>query len=112
MEHRWGARTPCRFPIRVRTRGGLIAPGLLLEISISGGLLHLTAPLRSHSRVEIQILTPKRTLEAIVVRQTDVGVGLEWCELATAVVQELLEQCRSGSYAGIRLQPGLRKSES
>ena len=87
MEHRWGLRQAVNCPVRIRTRGGLIAPGRVCNVSISGAFVLMPLPVALLSYVEI--LIPQRqgramstAIEGQVVRRTETGFGLEWCVLA------------------------------
>jgi hypothetical protein len=93
VEHRWGNRLPSEHLVRIRTRGGLMASGVLHNVSVSGALLETTAPLRTSAYIDVQIFPPhydSAVAAAYVVRAQGPSFGIEWCELAPAGVQRLL----------------------
>ena len=95
MEHRWGLRHEVSCPVHIRTRGGLMAQGRICNVSISGALVVTPLPVSLLSYVEILLVpdNPRRgigaAIEAQVVRRTDAGFGLEWCELAPEAIRSL-----------------------
>ena len=95
MEHRWGSRFALEHPVRIRSSGALVSTGALRNVSLSGGLLHTTAPFRLNCRIVLQLGgVPKaeRVVEAMVVRRAAEGLGIEWTELAPAVIRQLLRE--------------------
>jgi len=95
MEHRWGVRTRLARPVRIHSRGALAASAVLSDISVSGALLQTSAPFALHSRLEVLLFPPESrhpSVEAIVVRVGQFGLGVEWTVLAPLSVQCLLSE--------------------
>jgi hypothetical protein len=102
MEHRWGERLPVQARIALRTPGGLQGIGYLRDVSISGAFIVSGMPASSMSCVHVCLPSGSSLSKAVqgqVVRQTEDGFAIEWCELAPEAVRSLL-QCRvTGEYA-------------
>jgi hypothetical protein len=96
VEHRYGKRYAAQIPVRLRTRGGVIAQGHICSVSISGVAITTELPLRLGSHVQLQVLGTNRrpasadALEGQVVRRTADGFGIEWCEFGTEAARALL----------------------
>jgi hypothetical protein len=105
MEHRWGNRREISHAVRVRTRGGLVASGMLRNISVSGALLSTDAPLQLSGHLEVlmfaksQVLHPINAAAAHVVRVCPDGFGIEWAELSPPAVQLLTSMLEETSHA-------------
>jgi len=88
MEHRWGRRQPTNLMVRFCAMSGITGVGRLLNISSTGAFLATTARLRPLSLVYLEpAASPfweiqSRRIAASIVRQDEIGVGLEWCEAA------------------------------
>lgn len=95
MEHRWGARRPCRARACLSAGGGVIGSGRLRNISMSGALLETALLLPICSQVTVAVLgedgsKPDVEFTATVVRAEPGAVGIEWCETADASICRLL----------------------
>jgi PilZ domain len=96
MEHRWGERFTVDLAVRVAGRPYSVRMGRLVDLSVSGAYLNVSADLRLLSRVQIAIALPQRLahptpmIAAFVARTSKEGVGVEWCEHAPKAVLELL----------------------
>jgi hypothetical protein len=96
MEHRWGERYTLDHPIRIRTQGGLLASGDLVDVSVSGAFIATPLPAALYSHVQILLYNsqhdrrPSWTLDAQVVRKSRRGVGVEWQELAPEIIRTLI----------------------
>ena len=90
MEHRWGERHSVRTRVALRARG-LQGIGYVRDVSMSGALL--VTGLRASPMAFVRIALPARagmsalSIEGQVVRHTDDGFAVEWCELAPEVVR-------------------------
>lgn len=106
MEHRWGSRRTISHAVRVRTQGGIMATGVLRNISVSGALLSTDAPLPISGHIEIQMFAkskvprPFATAAAHVVRVCPEGFGIEWAELSPPALRFLTEDY-SESYSTV-----------
>ena len=92
MEHRWGERQSADVTVHVVARSGKTGIARVVNVSVTGAYLKTSIPLRLHSVVFLQPSTQNLThiggncIAATVVRQDDLGVGLEWCEALTKQV--------------------------
>ncbi len=93
MEHRWGERRTVSRQVRLRTRGGVAAEGVVINVSISGAFIrtHLPASLLSYVRVHVQSKQVNRRVSAAVegqvVRLCAEGFALEWIDFAADTLQ-------------------------
>jgi PilZ domain len=97
IEHRWGERVQVDIPFQMTAQ---IAPGMALEIegrlidlSLSGALIHANGTLRLNSLIVIRVQLPVPSecnvhLRAYVARKRGNDVGIEWCEFAATAVKE------------------------
>ena len=112
MEHRWGERVTVRMTVELAC-GSSSVTGYLENVSSSGAFVRTggRGPPRGPVEVILQeVATARRNavrLPAYVVRETEAGVGIEWCEFAPRVVRELLIRDRrtgGGARARARAQ--------
>ena len=103
MEHRWGSRVRVRRRIQLRCAGCAPASAILLDVSLSGGLVqtNVAADLLSGIEVEIEISDEIRMVPARVVRRELTSLALEWSEFAPgaviALIGEYSHTCRRSS---------------
>ncbi len=96
MEHRWGQRIPAAIPVRLVGYPDTVGSGWLWDVSISGAfiLTELRPPLLSSLEIEADLShcggDVAERLGGWVVRRDAAGIGLEWSELAPAVLRALL----------------------
>lgn len=88
MEHRWGERTPVDIPVRLRAHGGGLGTGQLADVSSSGAFIRIWRKLAPLTCVDVMI--DEHAVPAFVVRDTDDGIGMEWCDLAPEIVSAVL----------------------
>ena len=97
MEHRWGSRRSISHAVRVRTQNGIVASGVLKDISVSGALLTTDAPLRVSAHLEVQLFAKSRVVRPLtaaaahVVRVCPEGFGIEWAELSPPAIRFITE---------------------
>ena len=96
MEHRWGERVLVHQTVEL-TSGSLPAvAGSLENVSSSGAFVRtqVRGPPRGPVEVILRNADSSRRhsarIPAYVVRETDSGVGIEWCEFAPRAVRELM----------------------
>ena len=84
MEHRWGSRKSIDVPVRFIALPDTIGTGRIVNVSMTGAFLETRAELRPRAMLHLEMIYPERCgrLTASVVRHSDLGVGLEWCEAA------------------------------
>jgi hypothetical protein len=83
--------------VQLRTQGGLVALGRIVNLSLSGALVQtaLQAPLLSRLQVTIALdRRHKAQMDAQVVRQTELGLAVEWSEFGNDEIQALLAHRR------------------
>jgi hypothetical protein len=96
VEHRWGQRKSINASVQLRTQGGIVALGRLLNASLSGGLVQ--TPLKVPPLSRVLLIIPAESsqataqIEGQVVRHTEAGMALEWHEFAGEKVIALLEK--------------------
>jgi hypothetical protein len=93
MEHRWGERMTIDVPVKMRSAGSRSCiAGNLCDLSISGALVAIAAPLPLAARVEVELAGVG--VPAWVVREEPGRVAVEWCELAPRAVLQLEQDAR------------------
>jgi len=100
MEHRWGERVPVRETVELACGSSPPLAGVLENVSSSGAFVRTEGPRPPRGPVEV-ILQDGRfgrrhsvRLPAYVVRESAIGVGIEWCEFAPRVIRELISRDR------------------
>lgn len=118
MEHRWGERVALHQTVELFFGSSPPVVGSLENVSSSGAFVRTAGRRPPRGPVEV-ILQEDRSvrrqsprLPAYVVRETDSGVGIEWCEFAPRVVRELIVRGRraGGDRARARAQRSSRYS--
>ncbi|MDE2052073.1 MAG: PilZ domain-containing protein, partial [Gammaproteobacteria bacterium] len=108
MEHRWGERVPVRETVELACGSSQPVAGLLENVSSSGAFVRTEGPRPARGPVEVILqdgLCGRRQsvrLPAYVVRETAIGVGIEWCEFAPRVIRELISRDRRAGAVGAR----------
>jgi hypothetical protein len=97
MEHRCGNRKVIDARVTIRTRSGLVARGVLQNVSASGALVTSPLPLPLHSMVFVQIEALdahepfcRVALSGEVSRLTEDGFAIEWAEFAPHTLRAIL----------------------
>jgi hypothetical protein len=96
VEHRWGQRKSINASVQLRTQGGIVALGRLLNASLSGALVQ--TPLKVPPLSRVLLIIPVESshttaqIEGQVVRLTEAGMALEWSEFAGEKILALLER--------------------
>jgi hypothetical protein len=100
MEHRWGQRRVVHEPVRLRTAGGMTGTGHIVSVSISGAFVKTALPALPLAVILVRFMPerPQRAysrfapiIEAHVVRRTEDGIALEWCDSAAELTRVLGE---------------------
>jgi hypothetical protein len=94
MEHRCGMRYPIDVGVYARSLHGVVSSiGHLREVSISGGLVQTTLPIRTLAYISLEILVGGRpSIDGQVVRHTQAGLAIEWSEYSPWIVQLLTDR--------------------
>lgn len=114
MEHRWGERVAVRMTVELFSGSSPPVAGCLENVSSSGAFVHTEGrgPPRGPVAVALRQDDSRHPrsvrLAAYVVRETESGVAIEWCEFAPRAVRELMIRDRAA--AGDR--PPARRSRA
>jgi len=114
MEHRWGERFAVRMTVELSSSSSPPVAGSLENVSASGAFVRTdeSGPPRGPVAVILRQGDSGRVravrLAAYVVRETEGGVGIEWCEFAPRAVRELMIPARSAGAAGARARKARR----
>lgn len=106
MEHRWGERVPVRQSVELACGSSPPVAGSLENVSSSGAFVRTAGrgPPRGPVEVVLQEADSTRRhsvrVPAYVVRESEGGVGIEWCEFAPRAVRELI--LRDRRQVGVR----------
>jgi hypothetical protein len=98
MEHRCGHRRAAKVRVTLRTMQGLVADGLIADVSGSGALLVSALPGVVSARVLVQLprrLVPpsgESSLQAEIVRVVPGGFAVEWQSFSPPEVRWILRQ--------------------
>ena len=79
--------------VQLRTQGGLVALGRIVNLSLSGALVQTTLKAPLFSRVQLTVAVDRKhkaQMEAQIVRQTDLGLAVEWSEFGNDLIQAIL----------------------
>lgn len=115
MEHRWGERVAVCLPVELACGSSPPVRGAIENVSSSGAFVHTEGCGLPRGPVEVILLESfsrahAARLPAYVVRATEAGVGIEWCEFAPRAVRELIIRDRRAS--GTRARALLASSEA
>lgn len=106
MEHRWGHRREANRNVYLKTHSGLVAYGILRDVSVSGAFIATPLPVGPFTRLQLFLSVEGRNegrkesghrrsshhpFEGEVVRRTAEGIGIEWKELGNAIFVALGE---------------------
>jgi PilZ domain-containing protein len=89
MEHRWGSRKAIDVPVRFIALPATIGTGRITNVSMTGAFLETRLELRPMALLYVEMIHlsqgpgRRKRLSASVVRRTELGVGIEWCEPAS-----------------------------
>lgn len=113
MEHRCGNRKILDARVTVRTRSGLVARGVLQNVSASGALVASPLPLPLHTTVFVQIEAAEArqpfcrvALAGEVSRVTEDGFAIEWAEFAPHTLQVILRATEKWRHHGTKADVG------
>ena len=113
MEHRWGERFAVSMTVELSSGSSPPVTGSLENVSASGAFVRIDqrgpprGPVVVILRQEGSGRTRSVRLAAYVVRETEGGVGIEWCQFAPRAIREIM----MGRGAGAD-QPRARKAQT
>jgi hypothetical protein len=102
---RFGERIPFELPVRLGTDGRALGRGIVRNASLSGALIETALELPLHTNLVVRMTIPgkgtpaPRELAACVVRVDPSGIGIEWRDMASVDVTDLLE--RAADYGAV-----------
>ncbi len=102
MEHRWGERVAVHQAVELACGSSPPVAGLLENVSSSGAFVRTDGRRPSRGPVDVILQeggfgrTQSLRLAAYVVRQTETGVGIEWCEFAPRPIRVMIRDRRTG----------------
>jgi hypothetical protein len=112
MEHRWGERIKVDLPVEIAGKPEALRAARIDNLSLSGASIRADFELRPLSRVQVILSIPTTprgeptSITAYVTRSNKNGIGVEWCEYAPPVVNELMQML--GKNRGNRLRTAER----
>jgi len=88
IDHRWGRRKVTDAAVRFMALPGTLGVGRVTNVSVTGAFMETGVALPLAAIVHLESIetaaeATRRRLSASVVRCTEHGVGLEWCECAS-----------------------------
>jgi len=88
IDHRWGRRKVTDAAVRFMALPGMLGVGRVTNVSVTGAFMETCVALPFATLVHLESIEPaaearRKRLSASVVRCTERGVGLEWCECAS-----------------------------
>lgn len=116
MEHRWGERVAVHQTVELASGASPCVAGSLENVSSSGAFVRTEG--RGPPRGPVEVILQESDfgrgrpvrLPAYVVRETESGVGIEWCEFAPRAIRDLIIRDRraGGARARARAQRSSR----
>jgi hypothetical protein len=106
MEHRWGERIGAQVTVELSCGALPSVAGLLVNLSASGAFVHTGGCRLPRGAVELTLVSEggrdgsSVRLPAYIVRESESGVGIEWCEFAPRIVRELMARGRRDRRGG------------
>ena len=98
---RFGERLTFELPVLLGTDGRALGRGIIRNASLSGALIETALDLPLHANLFVRLTIPgkgapsPRELAACVVRIDPAGLGVEWRDMASVDVTDLLERASS-----------------
>ena len=88
IDHRWGRRRVTDAAVRFMALPGTLGVGRITNVSVTGAFLKTGVALPLATIIHVESIeanaeATRKRLSASVVRCTEQGVGLEWCECAS-----------------------------
>jgi hypothetical protein len=115
MEHRLGSRHTMAIDAYLRTWGSTVsAKARLRDLSVSGAFIATQLPCRPLLQVTVQLVPSGRSrrnspsVEGLIVRLADDGIGVEWDELQPELLAHLTLMQRTHSQPSLTSQQCMR----
>ncbi len=93
---RFGERIPFELPVRISVDGRALGHGIVRNASLSGALIETALELPLHTNLVVTLTIPgkgapaPRELAACVVRIDAAGIAIEWRDMGSVDVNDLL----------------------
>jgi hypothetical protein len=93
---RFGQRTTLEVPVQLTVDGRALGRGTIRNTSISGALIETALDLPLYTNLVVTLTLPgghtagARTLSACVVRVDPAGIGVEWRDMGSMDITDLL----------------------
>lgn len=93
---RFGERIPFELPVRLGVDGRALGRGIIRNASLSGAFIETALELPPHTNLVVTLTIPgkgaaaPRELVACVVRVDPAGIAVEWRDMASVDVTDLL----------------------
>jgi hypothetical protein len=93
MEHRWGRRVAAELAVVIVRDGGMRGVGRIENVSLSGALLTTALDIPLHTNITVSVLgaVEPREIPACVVRLRPGGLAIEWRDMASPQIVELIQ---------------------
>lgn len=111
MEHRWGRRIQSDMLIQLKYGSCVVLRARLTDLSLTGAGVDTRNPLPLAAHVDVQFVLARprssklHSVPAHVVRHTEHGLAVEWCEFAPRPIRLLMAvlRMRTGRTSGPEL---------
>jgi hypothetical protein len=107
---RFGQRSDLEVPVQLSVAGRALGRGTIRNASVSGALIETALDLPLHTNVVVTLTMPHgntstaRELTACVVRLDMAGIGVEWRDMGSVDITDLLSRA-SSNLPGLRDKP-------
>jgi len=97
MEHRCGTRVPVSVTVRLVLPSGFVS-ARLENVSLGGAFVRVAERIPDQTQLIVELakqesgMTPPWRIPAHVVRESEAGIGIEWCAFAPWAVMSLLRR--------------------
>jgi len=103
---RFGQRLPLEVPVELGIDGRTLEPGIIRNASISGAFIETALDLPLNTNVLVRFSMPDsdtradHSLSACIVRIDAFGVGIEWRDMASVDITDLLARASKAGTTG------------
>jgi len=103
---RFGQRVTLEVPVQLAVDGRALGRGTIRNVSISGALIETALDLPLYTNLVVKLTIPDgstpgtRELGACVVRVDPAGIGVEWRDMGSVDITDLLARASNNAAAG------------
>ena len=100
---RFGQRTTLEVPVQLVVEGRALGRGTIRNASISGALIETALDLAMYTNLVVMLTLPegnspgRRELGACVVRVDPAGIGVEWRDMGSVDITDLLARASNNA---------------